>query len=196
MTQAEFIAMLKPGATKAYRTCGLLPSIMIAQSAVETGWGSHIRGNNLFCIIWTPGCGFEPLGVLTDEGEILFRKYDSYEASINDYINLMQTAHYKDVLKAKDYQEAAVALQLAGYAGITDKYAPLLMQIIEENNLWAIDEEVRPYTYDEVDKAIAYLIAKGELLDIERTKQTLHFWIGIHYIYIKWANSLRKREDV
>ena len=194
MTPNEFISFMRKYAIKGYRACGLLPSIMIAQSAVETGWGSHIRGNNLFCIIWTPGCGFEPLGVLTDEGEILFRQYNSYDDSVDDYINLMKTVHYVAVLKAEDYKEAAAALQAAGYAGNTQQYAPLLIKVIDENNLYALDDTIRPYGYDETDKAIAYLVARGELLDVERAKQSLSFWTGIHYIYVKWANSLRKLE--
>ena len=195
MTQTEFIDFMRGYAIKGYRTCGLFPSITIAQSAVETGWGKHINGNNLFCIIWTPNCGFESIAVQTSEGEILFRKYDSYDESVNDYVSLMRTAHYASVLSTADYKEAAYALQSAGYAGQTDSYAPLLIQIVEENNLQAIDEEFRPYNYNETDKAIAYLVARGEILDVERAKQSLSFWVGIHYIYIKWANSLRKMEE-
>ena len=45
-----FVNEVAPGAMETYRQYGILPSITIAQAILESGWGKHRIGNNIFGI--------------------------------------------------------------------------------------------------------------------------------------------------
>lgn len=91
-----------------------------AQSAVETGYGKHVPGNNFFGI---KGAGSKQTtqeyipgkGMVTVQDS--FRGYASPEASIKDYVNFLQTnSRYKSVLEAPDVSKAIAAQAKTGYA--------------------------------------------------------------------------------
>ena len=68
-----------------------------------------------------------------------FRDYPSVKDSIRDHGLLLSGKRYAGVRAAKNYREAARALQNAGYA--TDpQYADKLIRIIETYGLDALDE--------------------------------------------------------
>lgn len=143
-----FVNEVAPGAMETYRQYGILPSITIAQAILESGWGKHQIGNNIFGI--KAGSDWQGKTVTKQTTEYkngqwvpvtaTFRDYDSVADSIKDHAKLVGTAsRYEPVRNAKDYKEAARALQSAGYA--TDpKYAQKLINIIEQNNLTMFDE--------------------------------------------------------
>ena len=141
-----FINRLWPHAAEAARTTGIPPQFMLAQAALETGWGkSEIKHNdgstthNLFGIkagrSWggaTAATGTTEYvdGVaqkLTDR----FRAYGSYADSFKDYANLLKSQpRYAAVIEqGQDATGFARGLQQAGYA--TDPaYADKLLRII------------------------------------------------------------------
>lgn len=143
-----FVNMLIPGAMEAYEKYNILPSITISQAILESGWGKKRVGNNLFGIKANKNWTGKTKKAETSEyrnGKWVtvtgtFRDYDTLEDSIKDHQKLVGTAsRYKKVREAKDYKEAAWALQNAGYA--TDpNYASKLINIIEDNKLHEYDK--------------------------------------------------------
>jgi lysozyme len=138
MNKDEFIARILPGALEAYRKYNILPSLTLAQSALESNWGKSGIGNNLFGIKATSSWTGKKQYVWTTEymdGKPIkvqdwFRDYDSIDDSILDHAKLLSYSRYKPVREAKDYKEACYRVQQCGYA--TDiAYAQKLISIIE-----------------------------------------------------------------
>lgn len=143
----NFLSKLGPVFQAEARRAGLLPSIVMAQAALETGWGkSTISGaNNLFGVKWTGSGPFveartgEHVGGKRITTTARFRAYSDYNASVRDYIdNVMSLDRYSAVRNASSYREAARALQAGGYA-TNPNYASLLINIIEQNRLYLYD---------------------------------------------------------
>lgn len=129
----QFIEALRPYALKAARLLGLGPEVLIAQSALETGWGRAVirdaRGessHNLFNIKadsrWDgPVVAKNTLeyvdGVAVRE-RALFRRYDSPQHSFQDYVAFLRdNARYAPALaQSGDAKGFVHALQEAGYA--------------------------------------------------------------------------------
>lgn len=146
MDKEKIIKQLLPGALLAFKQYGVLPSVTIAQAILETGWLRFVKGNNIFGIKWTKGCGFEVQEFLTNEWidgvkvsmMAKFRKYNSIEESILDYGNFLNGTRYRGVLSSSGYKEACVNLYKCGYS--TDiEYASKLIKLIQENKLYVYD---------------------------------------------------------
>lgn len=139
MTKQEFIDRLLPHAEELQEGYGILPSIIIGQAILESNWGSSQLAheyNNLFGIkaygdqdkVNLETKEYVNEQWVTIKGE--FRVYNSWEESMDDHTMLFVNGvdwdpqMYEDVLTAQNYQEAADALQEAGYAtdpGYSDK---------------------------------------------------------------------------
>lgn len=149
MTKQEFIEKIAQYVLPKYSEYKILPSLCISQAALESGWGKHAPGNNLFGYKWNPRSnqGWQLLWTQEWDGEkyikiqARFRKYDSIEESIQDYLELMQIKRYAKVKLAQDYKEAAQAVAKAGYA-TSPVYANSLIKIIEDNKLYKFDKEI------------------------------------------------------
>ena len=131
----------------------LFPSVKIAQAALETGWGAHVVGNNLYGIkatgshtpYWdgdyvTAGTSEYANGSYNSQNSN-FRAYDSISDSIRDHSYLLETlGRYEAVRNSTTPEEQARALQNCGYA--TDpSYANKLISIINTYNLKQYDEK-------------------------------------------------------
>lgn len=144
-TPEAFIERVWPYAQRAAAALGVDPRMLVAQAALETGWGRHMpraadgsAGHNLFGIKAGRGWQGERSSHLTQEfrdGRMQteradFRRYDSIEQSFADYVNLLRgSPRYAPALAAAGNNHAyASALQRAGYA--TDpQYATKLTAI-------------------------------------------------------------------
>ena len=143
-TPEAFVASIAPTAKAVAEELGIDPRIVIAQAALETGWGTSVKGNNLFGI--KSHGKKDGLMVQTHEvvdGERIkvrdsFRQYDSYDASIADYGSfLQQNKRYKPMLEAATLREQVEALGKSGYA--TDpEYANKVMAIAKSKRLEAL----------------------------------------------------------
>jgi flagellar protein FlgJ len=131
-TPAQFVTALLPEAEAAAATLGVEPRLLLAQAALETGWGRAVpqRGaesaHNLFGIKagaawngdtveqWT----LEHANGVTAPQRESFRAYASAAESFDDYANLIGTARrYAAALEHADNPEAyARAVTKAGYA--------------------------------------------------------------------------------
>jgi flagellar protein FlgJ len=129
----DFISKLRPHAEAAARELGVDPNALLAQAALETGWGRSVPCNangecsfNLFGIkagsqwsgatVNVPTLEFEE-GVAVRKVE-RFRAYDSPADSFRDYAALIRdSSRYANARGAGDNVEAfATALQQGGYA--------------------------------------------------------------------------------
>lgn len=134
----DFIKGAKPLAVEVQKKFGIPWGVAVAQSALETGWGQHVRGNNYFGI---KGQGQEFLTHEYVNGKRInivdsFRAYESMEDSFMDYgLFLTRNKRYAACFLYKDEPERfAEELQRAGYA--TDpKYAAKLKNIMSRWNL-------------------------------------------------------------
>ncbi|MEB6589939.1 flagellar assembly peptidoglycan hydrolase FlgJ [Pseudomonas asiatica] len=144
----EFVATMLPMAEQAAKRIGIDPRYLVAQAALETGWGKSVMRNsdgssshNLFGIKATGSWQGEQARAITSEfrdGQFVketaaFRSYDSYQDSFHDLVSLLQgNSRYQDAVKAADKPEQFVReLQKAGYA--TDpNYASKISQIARQ----------------------------------------------------------------
>ncbi|WXG64498.1 glycoside hydrolase family 73 protein [Enterococcus faecium] len=145
----QFIERLVPHAQELQDGYGVLPSIILGQAILESNWGKSTlasKYNNLFGIkaygdqkkVSLETKEFVNEEWITIQGD--FKVYDSWEQSIDDHTQLFvqgvdwNPALYEKVITATNYQEAAQALQDAGYA--TDPgYAQKIIQVIETYHL-------------------------------------------------------------
>lgn len=129
----DFVNKLWPLAERHAARLGLDPKVMVAQAALETGWGRAVirdaqgsSTHNLFNIKaderWdgdrtlTSSLEFE--GGVAVQKKSAFRSYPDYESSFADYVQFLQeNPRYREVLaSAGDSPAFTNALQQAGYA--------------------------------------------------------------------------------
>lgn len=141
----EFVAAIMPHAVRVGDELGVDPRLLVAQAALETGWGRSILRNedggsshNLFNIkahsAWDGPVAAartrEYLGGRETTVAAEFRSYDSFADSFRDYVDFLRSnPRYETALTQTNDPEAfARSLQAAGYA--TDPaYADKIMSI-------------------------------------------------------------------
>jgi flagellar protein FlgJ len=162
-SKEEFVRMMWPHAQRAGRELGVDPSALVAQAALETGWGRAVptQGSgtssfNLFGIKagsgWQGATTHVPTlefqdGVAVRKVE-RFRAYDSPADSFNDYARLIgSNPRYEKVRGAGgDVAAFATALQEGGYATDPD-YAQKIV---------AVADEVRALTHGSSDDSLKF----------------------------------------
>ncbi|MDB5995754.1 MAG: flgJ [Pseudomonas sp.] len=144
----EFVNTMLPMAKEAADRIGVDPRYLVAQAALETGWGKSVMraqdgssSHNLFGIKAGSSWQGNSARAITSEfrnGAMVketaeFRSYDSYKDSFHDLVTLLQTNNrYQDVVKSADNPEQFVReLQKAGYATDPD-YASKISQIAKQ----------------------------------------------------------------
>ncbi|HEY7884277.1 MAG TPA: flagellar assembly peptidoglycan hydrolase FlgJ, partial [Cellvibrionaceae bacterium] len=149
-TATSFIDQIRPYANWAATQLNVDPKAIMAQAALETGWGEHIirdnngaSSHNLFNIKATAQWTGKHVETSTTEYEAGvpkqvqadFRRYDSLFSAFSDYVELLQKPRYQQALAAgKDTNEFAEQLQQAGYA--TDpEYAQKIQRIVQSDRL-------------------------------------------------------------
>jgi hypothetical protein len=140
----QFIADLYPAAAKVSQETGMSKELILAQAALETGWGEKVLPgtNNIFNIKASPDWHGPTKTFLVPEFEhgkrvmvnAEFRVYGSVEESLNDRVKFLQeNSRYAksglfDPGTKGNLEKEASALQRAGYA--TDpKYAEQLAAV-------------------------------------------------------------------
>jgi peptidoglycan hydrolase FlgJ len=129
----SFVKMLEPYAEKAAGQLGVSSDTLIAQAALETGWGQHVPGAangssslNLYGVkagsswngnavnaVTTEYSGGSPASVSQP-----FRRYSSVEQGVNDYVTLLQhnSRYQKAIGTGDDVGAFGSALAGGGYA--------------------------------------------------------------------------------
>lgn len=152
-TPAEFVHTVLPAIRRAAASLGLNPSGLLAQAALETGWGQRMPRNadgssslNLFGIKageeWTGARATADTvefshGVATPR-RTAFRAYGSIEESVGDFARLLQISpRYRDAVAAGGDAAAYIAaIGKSGYATDPD-YGNKLNQILNSGPLQA-----------------------------------------------------------
>jgi len=123
----DFVNRVWPHAQRAAAALGVSPQVLVAQAALESGWGRHVGGDhNLFGIKAGSSWHGATRSVSTSEYEngtlhkesAKFRSYASIADSFDDYAALLKNnPRYAAALHAGgDNAAFARALQHAGYA--------------------------------------------------------------------------------
>lgn len=156
----KFVRAIWDHACSAAAELGTQAKVLVAQAALETGWGRHVpqradgaSSNNLFGIkaggqwagvsVAVPTLEFRD-GVLRRENAS-FRAYDSLADGFDDYVQMLKAnPRYRAVLAgAEDPRHYARALQSAGYA--TDPaYGQKILGIFGGGTLDAAIEALKP----------------------------------------------------
>ena len=140
-----FVEAVRPHAERAAEALGVSPQVLIAQAALETGWGKHaLRGAdgqpafNFFGIKADKRWQGDQVKTMTTEfvdgqpqrERAAFRTYGSTAESFDNYVDFLKSnPRYRQALQhGGDMGRFAAGLQKAGYA--TDPaYAQKLMKI-------------------------------------------------------------------
>ena len=153
-TPEEFVNRLSPPIHRVASALNLNPQALLAQAALETGWGQRMprnadgsSSNNLFGI--KAGEDWRGARATADTVEVLngvastrrtaFRAYGSIEESVNDFAKLLASSpRYREALSAgNDARSYIASIGKSGYA--TDpEYANKLNQILNSEPIQAL----------------------------------------------------------
>ena len=163
----EFVKKLLPAARQSAKLLGLDPLALVAQAALETGWGQRMiktaqgaNSFNLFGIKANNGWQGDTAVVSTLEYNqgvaqkelARFRAYRSPEQSLADYVDFIRTSpRYQDAVAASSDSKAYFEqLQAAGYA--TDPaYAEKIMAVYQSPTMQQarqVADEVQENAFD------------------------------------------------
>lgn len=148
----KFIALFGPVAKASMQQTGVPASVTLAQAILETGWGGSSIGDakNLFgikgtgpagtTVVHTQECYDGKTYVTIKDG---FRKYHSWQESIDDHAKLVSNGRYKSAWdnyqKTKDADAFARGIHQAGYA-TSPTYAQNLISLMKQYNLYQWDK--------------------------------------------------------
>lgn len=149
ISRKEYIQQYSHIAIRQMNQYGIPASIIMAQACLESGNGNSrlaVKANNHFgikCHNWNGKRIYHN----DDERGECFRKYNHAEDSFKDHSEFLRNGRrYQSLfdLKRTDYKAWAHGLKAAGYA-TNPKYAQLLIEIIEKNELYKLDSEIISY---------------------------------------------------
>ncbi|MFC2099089.1 glycoside hydrolase family 73 protein, partial [Bacteroidota bacterium] len=195
-TREEYIDMYSDWAIDEMKRSGIPASITLAQGMLESDNGNStlaIRGNNHFGI----KChGWKGKKIIHDDDRKneCFRKYRSAKESYTDHTDfLMNSPRYSFLfeLDQTDYKGWAKGLKKAGYA-TAPKYANLLIQIIQENELHQYDKRRRRTKPKDPDEGLADVgdPALGDVDDFEvEVGRRILVRNRINYIIVKEGDT-------
>ncbi|HGM5284066.1 TPA: flagellar assembly peptidoglycan hydrolase FlgJ [Serratia liquefaciens] len=162
LNNGNFVARLSTSARVVSQQSGIPHQLIVAQAALESGWGQReipaadgSPSYNLFGIKAGGSWDGPVTEITTTEFEqgaakkikAKFRVYGSYVEAMADYVKLLtNNPRYAGVANARSPEQAAQALQQAGYA--TDpQYASKLVSVIQQMKN-AGEQVVKAYTHD------------------------------------------------
>jgi len=147
----EFIEKLWPLAKKFSEESGISPQLLLAQTALETGWGKavsrHTDGKSSFNLFnikadhrWdgdkVAKTTLEYNEGVTEKQNASFRSYNSYEESFQDFINFISNEpRYQNAMKVvENNADFITELHHSGYA--TDPlYAQKVLRVLSSNEM-------------------------------------------------------------
>lgn len=119
MTPEEFFKAMMPYARRVSERTGLDPRLVLAQSALETGYGKSAPNSNYFGIKGAgqvfPSEEFFGGKMVVEPSE--FRAYENPQQSFDDYASFITgNKRYEPVLKARTLSDQIAAMGASGYA--------------------------------------------------------------------------------
>lgn len=146
-SQAQFLIDVRAAATDAAAQLGIDPDFIVAQAALETGWGQHVmhdgQGNNSHNLFGIKAKDASEAALMIESLEVkegvatpvksAFKVYPGYKAAMQDYVRLLKGPRYEGVQNAESIQAFAESLKNGGYATDPD-YALKLARVHESIN--------------------------------------------------------------
>ncbi len=145
-TPDDFVDAVWPHAERAARRLGVPAEVLVAQAALETGWGRHMirdaSGQNAFNLFGIKATGgwdgrqarvstLEFINGIPERRQEPFRVYDGLAQSFEDYVRLIESRpRYAEARAATTAADYARGLQAGGYATDPD-YANKIIAIVE-----------------------------------------------------------------
>lgn len=157
MEHSEFIKWLGEKVIATYSKYKILPSLIIAQGILESGWGNTELAReycNYFGLKWYNDSVCRPYGavnMMTKEeyqvGHVTsiitpFCVFDNVEQSIDCLCRwYWERPKYAELIGCTDYRKACLLVKQCGYA--TDsRYTNKLIRLIDDYNLFKFDDMV------------------------------------------------------
>lgn len=149
MTKKEFFSKYKDDAIKIQKETGVPASLILAQAALESGYGNSAPGNNFFGVKGSGNAGSQRLMTteVVNGREVRvqqnFRAYKTPADSFRDHARLIsESPYYKGVMKAAKTGDAyAVAKAIGDSPYATDpNYGNKIKNIIKEEGLDKISD--------------------------------------------------------
>lgn len=148
-----FISMVADKLTKlAYKNGYHVVSPIIAQSILESGWGSSTLAEyyNFFGMKANERWKGDYVEMTTQEEKdgqrytvkAKFRKYKSFAEGLQGYFDFIAIPRYDALRVADDYEEYCDQLKICGYA-TSSKYPDNLKRIIEQYKLYVYDAVIK-----------------------------------------------------
>lgn len=146
MTRNEYIDKYKDESIYQMKKYKIPASITLAQGILESGNGNSElakKSNNHFGIKCHSDWQGERVYHDDDKKNECFRKYNKVRDSYDDHSKFLLRPRYAALFEyaLTDYKSWAIGLKKAGYA-TNPNYAKHLIKIIEENELYKLDDEV------------------------------------------------------
>lgn len=173
--QTEFIEAIAPLARAEFlnRDRWVLPSVCIAQAALESGW--NVKAKTLF--------GIKGSGAKLKTTEYISGKYVSTTASFKAYPNLASAVHgyydlitgnarYSGAVNNLNYESAVKAIKAGGYA--TDPgYVGKVLSIIRSWNLTKYDDRTVKSDHKPATDGVANRVIRGEFGNGDARRESL-----------------------
>lgn len=148
MTPADFIAAIAPAARASMAKTRIPASFVLAEGALESGWGNHAPGMNLFGVKADPSWTGPIITVRTREFlhgqwtvvDAKFRAYQDWQGCIDDHAKFLTgNPRYRQAFACADAEAFARAVAAAGYA--TDPtYADKIIAVMRARRLAQFDK--------------------------------------------------------
>lgn len=162
--EQDFINAIAPLARAEYlnRDRWVLPSVCIAQAALESGW--NVKAKTLF--------GIKGSGTKLKTQEYINGKYVTTTASFKAYPNLASAVHgyydlitgnsrYSGAVNQVNYELAVMAIANGGYA-TAPNYASCVLQIIRSYNITQYDDRSVKDVHKSAQDGVAQRVIRGE----------------------------------
>ncbi|MDU5503702.1 MAG: peptidoglycan amidohydrolase family protein [Anaerococcus vaginalis] len=162
-TKEEFLKMINSHSDLA-RQYNIFPEVMMGQAILESNWGQSKlskKSRNIFGVKVPRNERGKGKGDFYDTKEFIngkyvtvkaeFRRFNTYEESIRQYLSLLNGNYYSKfgVNKAKNYKEQLQRIKNAGYA-TAPNYVSSVLNVIEKNispkNTWIYKNNDKYYS--------------------------------------------------
>jgi peptidoglycan hydrolase FlgJ len=141
----DFVKLIGDAAIRIQAKTGIDACFMVAQAALETGWGkdvvwvkkfsdgAKVYSYNLFNIKWYDGCGYDGGWKTVPEDDASgheyqskerFKIYSSFEESMEDWLRTISTlSRYADAwINRGDIEKLAYGIEAGGWATSKDEH--------------------------------------------------------------------------
>ncbi|MDA3781170.1 MAG: glucosaminidase domain-containing protein [Bacteroidales bacterium] len=192
--RSDYILKYNNLAIREMKRSGILASITLAQALLESDNGNSTlarNANNHFGVKCHNSWKGKKIYHDDDRRKECFRKYNSVYESYRDHTNFIKNGNrYRFLFKIKknNYKAWAKGLQKAGYA-TNNKYASMLIKIIEENKLYRFDNNNISNTFSDENVAInnnsRVVLPNNDDFSFSINKHKIFNVNRIEYIFVK-----------